>query len=158
VIFRSAINQQIALRTIRNLGYSVTAVWNGRESLDYLIAANTRDAPTPHPDVILMDVQMPVIDGYRTTHLIRHHDPYKTSSGTIPIIAMTASAIHGDREKCMRAGMNDYIAKPVKARTLEKTLDCWVIHGRAPCLSSEDEHTSNECNEDGELSCKYGGA
>ena len=77
-----------------------------------------------------MDVQMPVIDGYRATHLIRHHPPYKETSGRIPIIAMTASAIQGDREKCMRAGMDDYIAKPVKGRTLEKALDRWAVEGR----------------------------
>jgi CheY-like chemotaxis protein len=77
-----------------------------------------------------MDVQMPVIDGYRATHLIRHHDPYKTTSGTIPIVAMTASAIQGDREKCMRAGMDDYVAKPVTRKTLERTLDRWALHGR----------------------------
>jgi CheY-like chemotaxis protein len=77
-----------------------------------------------------MDVQMPVIDGYRATHLIRHHDPYKITSGTIPIIAMTASAIQGDREKCMRAGMDDYVSKPVTGKTLERTLDRWAFHGR----------------------------
>jgi CheY-like chemotaxis protein len=77
-----------------------------------------------------MDVQMPVIDGYRATHLIRHHPPYREMSGRIPIIAMTASAIQGDREKCMRAGMDDYIAKPVRGGTLEKALDRWAIEGR----------------------------
>jgi CheY-like chemotaxis protein len=77
-----------------------------------------------------MDVQMPVIDGYRATHLIRHHAPYRVASGRIPIIAMTASAIQGDREKCMRAGMDDYVAKPVRGRTLERTLDRWALEGR----------------------------
>lgn len=139
----SAINQTIALRAIRKLGYSVTAVWNGREALDYLVASGPSpssspgDTPAPadgdthpFPDTILMDVQMPVIDGYRATHLIRHHTPYREVSGRIPIIAMTASAIQGDREKCMRAGMDDYIAKPVRGRTLEKALDRWTVEGR----------------------------
>ena len=65
------------------------------------------------PDIILMDVQMPIIDGYKCTHLLRHHLPYKTILHDVPIVAMTASAIHGDREKCKRAGMDDYLAKPV---------------------------------------------
>jgi CheY-like chemotaxis protein len=105
-----------------------------------------------------MDVQMPVIDGYRATHLIRHHDPYKASSGAIPIVAMTASAIQGDREKCMRAGMDDYIAKPVKGKTLEKTLDRWAIHGRTPHTSSGSAYAGSECNEDAAHRCKSGAA
>jgi CheY-like chemotaxis protein len=100
-----------------------------------------------------MDVQMPVIDGYRTTHLIRHHDPYKRASGTIPIVAMTASAIQGDREKCMRAGMDDYIAKPVKGSTLERTLDRWAAQGRR-AAEVEGGDAGSECNEDGAHRCQ----
>jgi CheY-like chemotaxis protein len=154
---RSAINQTIALRTIRKLGYSVTAVWNGREALDYLLASapspngspGATPAPAdgdthPFPDAILMDVQMPVIDGYRATHLIRHHPPYREMSGRIPIIAMTASAIQGDREKCMRAGMDDYIAKPVRGGTLERALDRWAIEGRGRREGGEVGVNANE--------------
>jgi CheY-like chemotaxis protein len=133
---------------MRKLGYSVTAVWNGRETLDYLIAANTPDVPYPKPDVILMDVQMPVIDGYRTTHLIRHHEPYKSTSGTIPIVAITASAVQGEREKCMRAGMDDYVAKPVKGKTLERMLDRWAVHSHARRMSDESDYPYSECTED----------
>lgn len=76
-----------------------------------------------------MDVQMPILDGYRATHLIRHHNPYSSLPGmhAVPIVAMTASAIQGDREKCQRAGMDDYLAKPVKAKTLEKMLVKWAL-------------------------------
>src|SRR3569833_3059911 len=70
------------------------------------------------PDIILMDVQMPVIDGYKTTHLLRHHMPYKNFIKNVPIVAMPASAIQGDREKCKKAGMDDYLAKPVKINFL----------------------------------------
>lgn len=83
----------------------MTAVWNGKEALDYLLEA---PSPThPKPDIILMDCQMPVLDGYRATHLIRHHSPYSAiaSIRTLPIVAMTASAIQGDKEKCTQAGM-----------------------------------------------------
>lgn len=83
----------------------MNAVWNGREALDYLLEA---PSPThPKPDIILMDCQMPVLDGYRATHLIRHHSPHSgiASIRTLPIVAMTASAIQGDKEKCTAAGM-----------------------------------------------------
>ena len=105
----------------------MNAVWNGQEALDYLLANPTPDHPKP--DVILMDVQMPILDGYRATHLIRHHNPYSSLPGmhAVPIVAMTASAIQGDREKCQRAGMDDYLAKPVKAKTLEKMLVKWAL-------------------------------
>ena len=75
---------------------------------------------------------MPVLDGYRATHLIRHHKPYSSLPGirAVPIVAMTASAIEGDREKCERAGMDDYLAKPVKGKTLERMLVKWALEGR----------------------------
>ena len=80
------------------------------------------------PDLILMDCQMPVLDGYSATHMLRHHAPYKTVEAIkrIPIVAMTASAIQGDREKCEKAGMDDYLAKPVKRPVLEKMILKWV--------------------------------
>ena len=76
-----------------------------------------------------MDVQMPILDGYRATHLIRHHSPYSSLPGIqqTPIVAMTASAIQGDREKCERAGMDDYLAKPVRGHILEAMLVKWAL-------------------------------
>lgn len=137
VVEDNAINQQIALKTIQNLGFSVSAVWNGKEALDYLLELPRPDHPTP--SLVLMDVQMPILDGYRATHMLRHHSPFKqlTHIQAIPIVAMTASAIQGDREKCQRAGMDDYLAKPVTRSTLEKMILKWVhdkvtgnVHGR----------------------------
>ncbi|KAI9840559.1 MAG: hypothetical protein M1837_001539 [Sclerophora amabilis] len=130
IVEDNAINQQIALKTVKKLHFSASAVWNGKEALDYL-----RQEPSSthrQPDIILMDVQMPVIDGYRATHLIRHHPPLSTLCDiqAIPIVAMTASAIQGDKEKCKRAGMDDYLSKPVKAVTLERMLVKWVLEGR----------------------------
>lgn len=127
---RSAINQQIAIKTIRKFGFSVSAVWNGREALDYLLLPSS--ASSPKPDIILMDVQMPILDGYRATHLIRHHSPYSSiaSIRNLPIVAMTASAIQGDKEKCRKAGMDDYLAKPVKGKTLENMLLKWAVEGK----------------------------
>jgi CheY-like chemotaxis protein len=131
IVEDNTINQQIALRPVRNLGYTASAVWNGHEALQYLLkatestTASVAHEPVDHcilPSLILMDVQMPVLDGYRATHTSRHHEPFKSMLliQRIPVVAMTASAIQGDREKCERAGMNDYLAKPVKRTTLEK--------------------------------------
>jgi len=149
----NAINQQIALKTIKKLGFEVAAVWNGKEALDYVLEADSPKAPHPEPDIILMDVQMPIIDGYRATHLLRYHAPYNTLSRNIPIVAMTASAIQGDREKCQKAGMDDYLAKPVKAKTLEKMLVRWAISRRIPNSSSSSEDTGSDCPEPEEHNC-----
>lgn len=149
----SAINQQIALKTIKKLGFEVSAVWNGKEALDYILEADSPDAPHREPDIILMDVQMPIIDGYRATHLLRHHAPYNTLSRNIPIVAMTASAIQGDREKCKKAGMDDYLAKPVKGKTLEKMLVRWAISKRIPETPGGSEYDSSDCPESEEHNC-----
>jgi CheY-like chemotaxis protein len=113
---------------IRSLGFSVSAVWNGREVLEYMQRA--QDGKERKPDIILMDVQMPMIDGYKCTHLLRHHCPYKAFVDDVPIVAMTASAIQGDRERCTRAGMDDYLSKPVKKVMLERMLVRWTLTGR----------------------------
>ncbi|KAL1878624.1 hypothetical protein VTK73DRAFT_7705 [Phialemonium thermophilum] len=146
VVEDNAINQQIATKTIRKLGFNVNAAWNGREALDYLMAA--KEGKHAKPDIILMDVQMPIIDGYKCTHLLRHHLPYKTYVDDIPIVAMTASAIQGDREKCWKAGMDDYLAKPVKSKTLEKMLVRWTITGRRPTSYPTQASDVFECQEE----------
>jgi CheY-like chemotaxis protein len=117
------------LKTIKKLGFPVKAVWNGKEALDYL---QNPSNDQPRPDVILMDVQMPVLDGYRATYTIRNGRPFVDDPEVshTPIVAMTASAIQGDREKCEMAGMDDYLAKPVKKPNLEKMLIKWAIEGR----------------------------
>ncbi|KAF2835529.1 hypothetical protein M501DRAFT_988825 [Patellaria atrata CBS 101060] len=126
------INQQIALKTVKRLGFSATAVWNGQEALDYLLEPPS--AEHLYPNIILMDVQMPILDGYRATHIIRTEKPYRDNPhiARIPIVAMTASAIQGDKEKCQRAGMDDYLAKPVTGKMLEKMLVKWAVDGRTP--------------------------
>lgn len=91
---------------------------------------------------------MPVIDGYKCTHILRHHGPYKSFLNDVPILAMTASAIQGDREKCKKAGMDDYLAKPVKRRTLEKMLVRWSKIGRRPAPFRESTNVSaSDCSE-----------
>ncbi|MCJ1394067.1 hypothetical protein MMC18_006945 [Xylographa bjoerkii] len=147
VVEDNAINQQIALKTIKKLGFSVSAVWNGKEALEYLLQTASRDHPKP--DIILMDVQMPILDGYRATHLIRHHSPYSSLPGmrAVPIVAMTASAIQGDREKCERAGMDDYLAKPVKGNILEKMLVKWALRRKRHGLHNTSYHSTHTGHE-----------
>ena len=129
VVEDNAVNQQIAIKTIRKLGFPVKAVWNGKEALDYLLNPSQEQ---PTPDVILMDVQMPILDGYRATYTIRNAKQFShiPKIQVTPIVAMTASAIQGDREKCEMSGMDDYLAKPVKKPNLEKMLVKWAIEGR----------------------------
>jgi PAS domain S-box-containing protein len=107
-----SVNQIIAVKTLERLGHSAMAVANGQEVLDSL-----QDTPF---DLIFMDCQMPEMDGYEATRKIRSS---KTLSCTdIPIVAMTANAMEGDRERCIEAGMDDYITKPIKSRDLEIVL------------------------------------
>ncbi|KAL9595868.1 MAG: hypothetical protein Q9219_006173 [cf. Caloplaca sp. 3 TL-2023] len=154
VVEDNMINQQIAIKTIKKFGFSVNAVWNGQEALDYLLEESS--PAHPNPDIILMDVQMPILDGYRATHIIRHHSPYSTIARlrNTPIVAMTASAIQGDKEKCKKAGMDDYLAKPVKGKTLENMLLKWAAESKRrvrlkqiyPSLNEHIHHHDDNCS------------
>ncbi|QRV85636.1 Hybrid signal transduction histidine kinase [Ceratobasidium sp. AG-Ba] len=110
------INQQIALKTLRKMNFNAEAVDNGKE---VLTAMEKRTY-----DLVLMDCQMPEMDGYEATMCIRQSESVETRS--VPIIAMTASAIRGDREKCLNVGMSDYLSKPVKRKALEAMLTRWL--------------------------------
>ena len=106
----NAVNQRLALRQLKKLGYYADAVSNGKEVLEAL-----RQVPY---DIILMDCQMPEMDGYEVSRAIRQQHsvsrPY--------IIALTANALQGDRERCLQAGMNDYLTKPLQISDLESSL------------------------------------
>ena len=106
------INQKVALRQLAKMGYHADAVADGNEVLEAL-------ERFPY-NIILMDCQMPDLDGYATTRRIR-----REQSRPIHIIAMTANAMSGDREKCLAAGMNDYVTKPVKTEELQAALARW---------------------------------
>lgn len=147
VVEDNEINQQIAIKTIKKLGFQVTAAWNGKEAIEYLTAA--KEGKQTKPDIILMDVQMPLIDGYKCTHLLRRHVPYKQYVQDIPIVAMTASAIQGDKEKCKRAGMDDYLSKPVKKGNLERMLVRWCTKKRLTVSPVRGSGLS-DCSEMGE--------
>lgn len=126
VVEDNVINSKIALLTIRKMGFTATAVWNGQEALEYLSEAAA--GAKIRPDIVLMDCMMPVMDGYQATDRIRHDvTRFGEDIRRLPIIAMTASAIQGDKEKCVRAGMDDYLSKPVVKTALEMML---VKYGR----------------------------
>jgi len=112
-------NQMVTRAILEKLGYQVWVVNNGREALDALRKSRF--------DLVLMDVQMPTLDGWDATREIRAGRA-GFSNQAIPIIAMTAHAMQGDREACLRSGMNDYVSKPVAALHLSQVLDRWLNH------------------------------
>jgi signal transduction histidine kinase/CheY-like chemotaxis protein len=113
----NVVNQKVALRILQKLGYRADAVADGREAVMALEAI-------PY-DVVLMDVQMPQMDGLEATGVIR--DPAsRVRNHRIPVIAMTAHAMKGDREKCLEAGMDDYVSKPVTALALNEILEKYL--------------------------------
>ncbi len=110
------VNQKVAMGYLLKLGFRSDAVSNGQEAL--------RALETGTYDLVLMDCQMPEMDGYEATHAIRKHPNVRIQ--TIPIVAMTANAVQGDRERCIKAGMNDYVTKPIKLRELSIALKRWL--------------------------------
>ncbi|WP_447977043.1 response regulator [Candidatus Nitrospira bockiana] len=145
VVEDNPVNQRVALRILEKLGYAVDVVANGLEAVDAI-------KRIPYA-AVLMDCQMPEMDGYQATRHIREfeaqqvdrqgpgrvppgeslprQDSTSAASGArrLPVIAMTANALQGDRERCLEAGMDDYISKPVRSEELEHTLARWIPQG-----------------------------
>lgn len=109
------VNQKVALHTLRKLGYKVDVASSGREAIE---AYRVNQYP-----LILMDANMPDMDGYETTRVIREMEG---GSRRAVIIAVTANAMPGDREVCLQAGMDDYIAKPIQRATLDQVIGDWA--------------------------------
>ncbi len=114
VVEDSEINRQVAKEILELAGVEVQTAWNGKEALEAL--------DRKFFDAVLMDIQMPNMDGYEATRLIRLDDRFRK----LPIIAMTAHAMAGDRERCLKAGMNDHIAKPIDSDDLLAVVAQWI--------------------------------
>ncbi|KHE92297.1 Signal transduction histidine-protein kinase BarA [Candidatus Brocadiaceae bacterium S225] len=125
------VNQKIALRILeKKLGYHADVVTNGMEAIESLEKFDY--------DLILMDCQMPKMDGYKATSIIRDENS-AVRNHNIPIIAMTANAMKGDREKCLDSGMDDYISKPINVKKLADAIDGSLSNGIKPRLSSASD-------------------
>ena len=139
------VNQKVARKMLQKIGCQVDCVADGKEAVEAVKSI-------PY-DMVLMDCQMPEMDGYEATAAIRkweselpmttdelgirNNDPRTTDNESrITIIAMTANAMQGDRKKCLDAGMDDYIAKPVNAKKLKDTLERWI-----PETMSDEKHS-----------------
>jgi CheY-like chemotaxis protein/HPt (histidine-containing phosphotransfer) domain-containing protein len=113
----NTVNQRVATAILNKLGYHADLVANGEEALQALRQADY--------DLVLMDCRMPVLDGYEATPRIR--DPrFGVRNPQIPIIAVTADAMSGDRDRCLQVGMNDYISKPIEVTKLSQVLEKWI--------------------------------
>ncbi|CAM2007421.1 response regulator [Acanthopleuribacter pedis] len=128
VVEDNTVNQKVISRILTKAGFHVSIAENGEVALSMLADQGF--------DLVLMDCQMPIMDGYEATEKIR--EMFRESSIRVPIIALTASAMAGDRERCLRAGMDDYLTKPVKQEALFKMINEWID----PMLRNADGGTS----------------
>ena len=126
----NAVNRELMMRLLQKHGHTVMAVTTGREAVEQL------DKEAANCDIVLMDVEMPDMDGFQATAVIREKE--KVSGKHVPIIALTAYAMKGDRERCLAAGMDGYVPKPIRYQELIETIQS-TRPGRArhshPCAS-----------------------
>ncbi len=134
----NAINRLVVVRTLELVGHSVVVAVNGQEALTALSQTVF--------DVVLMDVQMPVMDGFEATAVIRAQEII--SGRHLPIVAMTAHTMKGDRERCLKAGMDGYVAKPIQEKDLFSVIESSIAGVRPPtaqgsALREEDDVTTS---------------
>ena len=129
VVEVNQVNRDVAVAQLHRLGYFAVSVQNGLEAVEALRNSSF--------DLILMDCEMPVMDGFEATHRIRRSD-----HSAIPIVALTADAMREDRDRCIREGMNDYLAKPVDLRQLQQVLARWLSPGSSAPEASPKSRTA----------------
>jgi CheY-like chemotaxis protein/HPt (histidine-containing phosphotransfer) domain-containing protein len=127
VVEDTPVNQLVAARMLEKCGFRARVAENGLEALQAL-------AERPYA-AVLMDCQMPELDGYEATAAIRDDE---RDGRHIPIIAMTANSMRGERERCLAAGMDDYLTKPLRSQTLKHALKRWVRDPQTPQMSQQD--------------------
>ncbi len=125
VVEDNIVNQKVVVAILKKRPYQIELANNGREALDIL----ERTSPARRFHLVLMDVQMPVLDGLEATRAIRREEKW----ADLPIVAMTAHAMNGDRERCLQAGMNGYLSKPVQPAHLLTTVEGFL---RQPTVSA----------------------
>jgi signal transduction histidine kinase/ActR/RegA family two-component response regulator len=127
------VNQIVAVAALKRCGCSVDVVSNGLQALEALSAG--------HYDAVLMDCQMPEMDGYAATRELRRRED---NGHRTPVIAMTAHAMDGDRDKCLQAGMDDYVSKPVRREQLVGALQAWIPAPTAVAVADGGDPTHRE--------------
>ena len=128
------VNRLVAVKALEKLGHSVSVVGDGKEAVDAWFEE--------HFDLILMDCQMPEMDGYDAAHAIRAAEA--EVGGHVPIIALTANVMKGDREQCIAAGMDDHIGKPLQLKELRQVIDQWGKGSDTPALQGPTQDASRE--------------
>jgi two-component system sensor histidine kinase/response regulator len=131
VVDDSVVNQDVTLRQLKKLGHAADAVSDGIEALEVLGRSSY--------DLVLMDCQMPAMDGYDATRELRRR---QTPMRTVPVVALTASAWERDRERCLAAGMNDMVTKPIREHQLRDLLAKWL----PPEIEDRHEPGKHETN------------
>ena len=142
VVEDNSVNQKLAVRMLEKLGYRPDVVENGQEALAAL--------ETGAYDAVLMDCQMPVMDGFEATASIRTNEAAGTRyvpDGHLPIIAVTANAMQGDRERCLAAGMDAYLAKPFKLDDIRTTLSRWLMTPSSEAAAVGTAHAAGPATE-----------
>lgn len=135
------VNQMVAAGMLKKLGYSVVIANNGREALKFFDEERF--------DLVLMDCQMPEMDGYMATRELRNREMQDTDQPHVPVIAMTAHAAEGDQARCLAAGMDDYLPKPVRYDELENRLKRWLGVGETYSEGLIDNRTKAEDSSSG---------
>lgn len=119
------VNQKVLQGILKKLSITPDIANNGQEGVDAFLSKTF--------DIVLMDCQMPIMNGYEATRLIRQHEQAKPNSRRTPIIAVTANALDSDKQKCFESGMDDFLSKPVKLAVLEETMNKWAMaHSQNP--------------------------